>query len=222
MGRRGHVARWTGGDHGARRIVRDALGGLRCSRNVDGVGRAAAGRRALGILCDRSERTSGSQGLEDRGLLARHHAARWASGARHDSTTRHGVRSSGADDRPAAPETTDAPAPIVFFDIAGPDGGRLQRFYADVFGWRVSPDGTFTTTVTSALPATIRQDPAETVIYIGVKDVTATLAKVQANGGTMQFRRLEVPGRVVLGMFKDLAGNRVGLVELENGRPKIP
>jgi predicted enzyme related to lactoylglutathione lyase len=122
----------------------------------------------------------------------------------------------------AAQETGGPAAPIVFFDIAGPDGARLQRFYADLFGWRLSPDGTFTTTVTSPLPATIRQDPAETVVYIGVKDITATLAKAQANGGTIQFPRLEVPGRVVLGMFKDPAGNRVGLVELEGGKPRIP
>jgi len=31
-----------------------------------------------------------------------------------------------------------------------------------------------------------------------------------------------VPGRVVLAVFKDPAGNSVGLVELENGKAKIP
>lgn len=123
----------------------------------------------------------------------------------------------------AAPqEASRTPAPIVFFDIAGPDGARLQRFYADLFGWNVAQDGTFTTTVIAPLPATIRQDPAETVVYIGVADITATLAKVQANGGTVQIPRFVVPGRVILGMFKDPAGNRVGLVEIENGKPKVP
>jgi hypothetical protein len=31
-----------------------------------------------------------------------------------------------------------------------------------------------------------------------------------------------VPGRVVLGLFKDPAGNSVGLVEMENGKAKVP
>jgi predicted enzyme related to lactoylglutathione lyase len=122
----------------------------------------------------------------------------------------------------AIAQTNSAPAPIVFFDIAGPDGSRLQRFYADVFGWRVASDGAFTATVTAPLPGTIRQDPAETVIYFGVPDVTAALTKVQANGGTIQAPRFEVPGRVILGLFKDPAGNRVGLVEMENGKAKVP
>ena len=122
----------------------------------------------------------------------------------------------------AAQDAGQTLAPIVFFDIAGPDSARLQRFYADVFEWKISPSGAFTTTVTAPLPATIRQDPAATVFYIGVEDVTATLAKIVATGGTIQFPRFEVPGRVVIGMFKDPAGNSVGLIELQNGKPKIP
>lgn len=122
----------------------------------------------------------------------------------------------------AAQDTGPTPAPLVFFDIAGPDSARLQRFYADLFGWRMGTNSTFTTTVITPLPATIRQDPAATVIYIGVEDIAATLKKVVANGGSIQFSRLEVPGRVVIGMFKDPAGNAVGLVELKNGTPKIP
>ena len=34
--------------------------------------------------------------------------------------------------------------------------------------------------------------------------------------------RFEVPGDVILGLFKDPAGNRVGLVEMENGKAKMP
>src|ERR1039458_10673815 len=101
------------------------------------------------------------------------------------------------------------PAPIVFFDIAGPDAALLNRFYARVFGWDIAGDGKFTTTVASPLPATIRQDPAEKVIYIGVDDVTAKLAEVKANGGSIIGPRFAVPGVVVLGLFQDPAGNRI-------------
>lgn len=121
-----------------------------------------------------------------------------------------------------------AGAPVVFFDIAGPDSKALSAFYADIFGWNIQPDGRFTTSVLSPLPATLRQEGPdheprfEKVIYLGVPDITATLAKITANGGSIVYPRLEVPGIVVLALFKDPAGNRMGLVELENGKPKVP
>jgi len=122
----------------------------------------------------------------------------------------------------AAQQTPAIPAPIVFFDIAGPDSARLSKFYSDLFAWKIAGDGTFTAPVTTPVPALIRRDPAATVIYIGVEDVSATLARVVANGGAIQFPRLVVPGRVIIGMFTDPAGNQVGLVEIKDGKPKVP
>jgi predicted enzyme related to lactoylglutathione lyase len=43
-----------------------------------------------------------------------------------------------------------------------------------------------------------------------------------AHGGTIRYPRTEVPGRVVRGMFKDPSGNSVGLVEMANGKAKVP
>jgi hypothetical protein len=74
----------------------------------------------------------------------------------------------------------------------------------------------------NAASASIGKGEAETIVYVGVDDITATLAKVKERGGTIRFPRFEVPGRVVLAVFKDPAGNSVGLVELENGKAKIP
>ena len=65
-------------------------------------------------------------------------------------------------------------------------------------------------------------DASEKRIYIGVEDVAAKLAEVAANGGTIDAPRFEVPGVVVLGLFKDPAGNPMGLVEMKDGVPKIP
>jgi predicted enzyme related to lactoylglutathione lyase len=113
-------------------------------------------------------------------------------------------------------------APVVFFSIFGPEGEKLQRFYADLFEWKIAPSGDLTTVVSSPLPATIGKGMAETIVYIGVDDITATLAKVKARGGTIRFPRLEVPGRVVLAVFNDPAGNSVGLVEMEGGKAKVP
>ena len=49
-----------------------------------------------------------------------------------------------------------------------------------------------------------------------------SLVQLRAKAGTMDAERFEVPGVVVLGRFKDPAGNPMGLVELENGEVKIP
>jgi predicted enzyme related to lactoylglutathione lyase len=114
------------------------------------------------------------------------------------------------------------PAPIVFFDIAGPDMARQAAFYRTVFDWEVSPDGRFSAPVAGPLQAALRQDPKDKILYVGVDDVTATLAKITANGGSIIQPRFEVRGVVVLGLFKDPAGNSMGLVEMKDGRPKVP
>jgi predicted enzyme related to lactoylglutathione lyase len=121
-----------------------------------------------------------------------------------------------------------APAPIVFFDIAAPELAPQAAFYRAVFDWDIGPDGGFSAPVTSPLHATLRVEPpaqgpvTERVIYVGVPDVTATLAKIVAHGGAVVFPRTEVPGVVVLALFTDPAGNRMGLVEMDGDKPKVP
>jgi predicted enzyme related to lactoylglutathione lyase len=122
----------------------------------------------------------------------------------------------------AAEAREPGPAPIVFFDIAGPDMARQAAFYRAVFGWDVAKDGRFSAPVTPRLAGALRQDPADKIIYVGVDDVTAALAKITANGGSIIQPRLEVKGVVILGLFKDPAGNSMGLVEMKNGEPKVP
>jgi uncharacterized protein len=117
------------------------------------------------------------------------------------------------------------PAPIVFFDIAGPESANLQEFYSKLFTWRTdsAANGNWSIPVTMPLQGALRVgDPTEKRVYIGVDDVAAKLAEIAANGGTIDAPRFEVPGVVVLGLFKDPAGNPMGLVELEDGKAKIP
>jgi predicted enzyme related to lactoylglutathione lyase len=114
------------------------------------------------------------------------------------------------------------PAPIVFFDIAGPDMAQQSAFYRSVFDWNIGKDGRFSAPVTTPLAATLRQDPPDKIIYLGVDDVTATLTSIVANGGSIVQPRFEIKGVVVLGLFTDPAGNSMGLVELMDGKPKVP
>ncbi|MEJ0043568.1 MAG: hypothetical protein WDM81_15720 [Rhizomicrobium sp.] len=77
------------------------------------------------------------------------------------------------------------PAPIVFFDIAGPDQDKQRAFYAGVFGWTIDPSGAIKN---AGLDGTLRKDPTDKILYLGVPDVTAALAQVTAAGGTWSCR----------------------------------
>ena len=121
-----------------------------------------------------------------------------------------------------AQERTVAPAPIVFFDLASPKVEELKAFYADLFGWRSDATGQLALPITAPLPSAFRQDPSEKRIYIGVADVAKKLDEIKSRGGTIDVPRFEVPGVAVLGLFKDPAGNAMGLVEMQNGKPRVP
>jgi uncharacterized protein len=115
------------------------------------------------------------------------------------------------------------PAPIVFFDIAGPDLAGQKAFYEAVLGIQTDAMGQFQVpAVGASIPALLRTDPKETIVYFGVDDINATLQTAIANGGKVHAPRFVVPGVVVLGLFVDPAGNRVGLVEMKDGKPIVP
>lgn len=112
--------------------------------------------------------------------------------------------------------------PIVFFDIAGPDDGALRRFYATLFHWKADQTGQLSVPVNNPINGAIRKDPNEKRIYIGVADVAAELLRIEAAGGTIDAPRFEVPGMVVLGLFRDPAGNPMGLVEMDGDSVRVP
>ena len=112
--------------------------------------------------------------------------------------------------------------PIVFFDIAGPDDVDLRNFYSKMFGWTTDESGQFQVTVSSPIDAAIRKDPAEKRLYVGVPDITSALDRIEAAGGSIDVPRFEVPGVVVLGLFRDPAGNPMGLVEMDGSAPVVP
>jgi predicted enzyme related to lactoylglutathione lyase len=114
------------------------------------------------------------------------------------------------------------PRPIVFFDIAGTDDVALKTFYADAFDWQIDRTGRISVPVSGPLSGSIRRDPTEKRIYVGVPDVSASLALIEKLGGKVHMPRFEVPGVVVLGLFQDPAGNPMGLVEMDGDHPRIP
>jgi predicted enzyme related to lactoylglutathione lyase len=111
-----------------------------------------------------------------------------------------------------AADSGATPAPIVFFDIAGPDSAKLGAFYSSVFGWQIDSKGGIKT---PGLEGTLRQDPPEKIIYMGVPDIDAALKAIEARGGKTVLPRTVVPNVTTFALFTDPAGNRMGLVEIK-------
>jgi uncharacterized protein len=118
---------------------------------------------------------------------------------------------------------------VVHVELIGPEPAVLRAFYGELFGWDAPPgapvaDAISATDQYAFLEAPDGAEPvaggigggpgfaAHAVFYVGVDDVAATLDRVESLGG----RRVLGPvvnagGAVVVGHFRDPAGNLVGV-----------
>jgi predicted enzyme related to lactoylglutathione lyase len=108
--------------------------------------------------------------------------------------------------------------PVVHFEIRSADPDATRAFYGDLFGWKFPEGGlpgytAVDTGTAGALPGGISplQGGEEMVtFYVGVEDVSATLAAAVAGGGRIVQPAFEVPG-VSFGLFADPQGHVVGV-----------
>lgn len=125
---------------------------------------------------------------------------------------------------------------VVHFEIHADDCDRAERFYRDVFAWRVERfegapvdyrllstggddepgiDGAITerrgpAPVSAAEPAV---PVAAFVCTVEVDDIAATEARIAAAGGRQVVDRHEIPGVGQLSYFTDTEGNMVGALQ---------
>lgn len=113
---------------------------------------------------------------------------------------------------------------IVHWELMGPDSDKLTTFYADLFGWKLQAmegfdDYNMTDAAETGIGGAVGKGnehmPSYQTIYIQVDSVDDHLGMAEANGGATVVPRTVVPGMVVFGIFKDPAGNLVGLVEAQ-------
>ena len=109
--------------------------------------------------------------------------------------------------------------PVVFFEIVGGDGPAQQRFYGDLFGWEVNPvestGGTYARVAGAGLDGGVGAFPGApnyVTVYVRASDPAAALRRAQELGGTTLMEPREVPGGITVAMFRDPAGNAVGLI----------
>ncbi len=113
---------------------------------------------------------------------------------------------------------------IVHWELMGPDGDAMKRFYEGLFGWKTEPVPGFeayhmVAEESSGLAGAIgkggEQMPQYQAMYVQVANVDEHLAKAEGLGGKTVMPRTVVPGIVTFGMLTDPAGNMVGVVEEE-------
>lgn len=112
--------------------------------------------------------------------------------------------------------------PVVHFEVAGPDGAALQKFYADLFDWKVSADNPMNYGLVDAAEAGIgggitqTQDaaqPPSVTFYVQVDDLQAYLDKAERLGAKTLMPPTEIPDMVTFAMFADPAGNTIGILK---------
>ena len=111
------------------------------------------------------------------------------------------------------------PAPVIHFEIMGGKGNDLQNFYRDAFGWSIDANNPMNYGMVSAqdgqgIGGGVGPDEQPRVtVYLEVPDLDAALRKIEGLGGQVIMQPEEVPGGPLIAMFRDPAGNTIGLVK---------
>jgi uncharacterized protein len=118
---------------------------------------------------------------------------------------------------------------VVHFEVVGKDGEALQKFYGDLFDWKVDSDNPMNYGMVSGddnsskmgsgigggVSATPEGGPSYATFYVAVPDVGAALDKAESLGGTKMFGPERVTEQVEIGLFNDPEGNIIGVVKDE-------
>ena len=117
--------------------------------------------------------------------------------------------------------------PVVHFEVIGKDGPALQRYYAELFDWRINADNPMNYGLVAreenlnpdgiGIGGGIGSAPegydGHVTFYVEVPDVEEALAKAESLGGTRVMGPEKIMEQVELGMFTDPEGHVVGVVK---------
>ncbi|MBI4552540.1 MAG: VOC family protein [Candidatus Latescibacteria bacterium] len=110
--------------------------------------------------------------------------------------------------------------PVVHFEVGGNDRKQLERFYGQVFDWKIhSHDEMHYGLVEAAergigggISGSIPNGPSSWVtFYVQVDDLEAYLKKIESVGGKTIVPPTPIPNTGSFAWFSDPAGNCIGL-----------
>jgi predicted enzyme related to lactoylglutathione lyase len=109
---------------------------------------------------------------------------------------------------------------VTHFEIEGPDGKKLQDFYAGLFGWAIDANNPMNYGIVGANEngigggiSTSQDGQPHVRIYVEVDQVQPFLDKAVQMGGKVVMERTVLPGMVTFAQFQDPQGNVIGLTE---------
>ncbi|HEY3261427.1 MAG TPA: VOC family protein [Pseudonocardiaceae bacterium] len=113
--------------------------------------------------------------------------------------------------------------PVAFFEVISPDHERAQKFYGELFDWRVAADpamggyglvdtGAGEHAIGGGIGPATQPGEAGVKIYVRVDDLDACLDRAEALGGKRLVPPTDLPGDFGrFAIFTDPDGNQVGL-----------
>jgi predicted enzyme related to lactoylglutathione lyase len=109
--------------------------------------------------------------------------------------------------------------PVVYFEIGCRDLAATGNFYAELFGWSISPAGPASVVSTASEKGiaghitSLGHEPHQyTIFYVEVEDIAAALAKAESLGGKTIVGPIPIPTGT-FAWFSDPGGNTIGLIQ---------
>ena len=109
---------------------------------------------------------------------------------------------------------------VIHVEVVGKDGPALQKFYSEVFGWKLSTDnpGGYGMlrqdgeSVTGGFGASNDGGTGHVTFYVHTDDPQGTLASVERLGGRVIMPLTQVAPETTIALFTDPEGHVVGLM----------
>jgi len=109
---------------------------------------------------------------------------------------------------------------VTWFEVAGKDGAKLQRFYGDLFDWKIDAGNPMNYGMVEGGDGGIgggigasQDGSTQVTFYVSVDDPQAYLDKAEQLGGRTIVPVTEVPNMVTFAQLADPEGNVVGVVK---------
>ena len=110
--------------------------------------------------------------------------------------------------------------PVTWFEVTGRDGDKLQRFYSEIFDWKIDANNPFKYGIVDTGGAigggvgpTTDGSAGATTFYVQTDDVAGHLKRAEAAGGKILMDETEVMEGTIVGLFADPEGHQVGLLK---------
>ncbi len=114
--------------------------------------------------------------------------------------------------------------PVVHFEIGGPDGESLERFYAELFGWNSEPIASSGGAYRMIDPGgggiggglvTVPEGSSYLTFYVRVEDLDASAARAEQLGATIRVAPRQVAPGLRSALIEDPSGHLVGMMAVD-------